>query len=81
MIDLRHGALEEHGGEIGNPADVAQRLQDRSSGFPATRRAAIMQMSAGLPRNAVGSGLRGDGLGEWKCHVSPAESPGHLLTA
>jgi hypothetical protein len=26
--DLGHGAAEEDGGEIGNPADMAQRLQD-----------------------------------------------------
>jgi hypothetical protein len=26
--DLGHGAPEEHGGEIGNPADMAQRFQE-----------------------------------------------------
>jgi hypothetical protein len=39
--NLRHGAAEEHGGEIGNPTDVAQRFQDQSGGFPAPRRAAV----------------------------------------
>src|SRR5215467_7046693 len=39
--DLRHCGSEEDGGEIGDPTDMAQRLQDQSGGLPATRRAAI----------------------------------------
>jgi hypothetical protein len=39
--NLRHRAPEKDGGEIGDPTDMAQRLQDQSGGLPATSRAAI----------------------------------------
>jgi hypothetical protein len=35
--DLGHRAPEEDGGEIGDPTDMAQRLQDQSGRLPATR--------------------------------------------
>src|SRR6516162_7397901 len=39
--NLWHRAPEEDGGEIGDPTDMAQRLQDQAGGLPATRRPAI----------------------------------------
>ena len=39
--NLRHRAPEEDGGEISDPTDMAQRLQDQCGRLPTTRRAAI----------------------------------------
>src|SRR6516165_3124871 len=39
--NLRHRAPEKDGGEIGDPTDMAQRLQDQCGRLPATSRAAI----------------------------------------
>src|SRR5438128_9594853 len=70
--DLGHGAPEEDGGEIGNPADVAQRLQDQAGRLPATRRAAVdANISRSSQKLGLGPRLRGDCRREWKCHVSP----------
>jgi hypothetical protein len=68
--DLRHGAPEEYGAEIGNPTDMAQRFQDYSDGLPATRRAAV-DADVGTASQKLGlrSGLRSDRHREWKCHA------------
>src|SRR5689334_222928 len=74
--NLRHGAAEEHGGEIGNPTDMAQRFQDQSGGVPAPRRAAVdTDVSRAAQKLALRSGLSGDCRCEWKCHLSPPEPP------
>jgi hypothetical protein len=69
--DLGHRAPEEDGGEIGDPTDMAQRLQDQSGVLPATRRAAIdADVGAAAQQCGLRSGLHGDFRREWKCHIS-----------
>jgi hypothetical protein len=51
--DLGHSAPEEDGGEIGDPTDMAQRLQDQSDRLPATRRPVIDADVGTAARNAV----------------------------
>src|SRR5215472_12038137 len=69
--DLRHCAAEKDGGEIGDATDMAHRLQDQSGRLPATRRAAIdADVGTAAQKRGLRSGLRGDFLREWKCHIS-----------
>jgi hypothetical protein len=78
--DLGHGAPEEHGDEIGNPADMAQRFQDQSGRLSATRRTAVDAHVGRAPQKlGLGPRLRGDCRREWKCHVSPPERSDRLL--
>jgi hypothetical protein len=59
--DLRRRAPEEDRGEVGDPADMAQRLQDQSDGFPTARRAAInADVGRGPQKPGLRSGLRRD---------------------
>jgi hypothetical protein len=59
--DLRHRAAEKYGGEIGNSADVAQRLEDQSGSLSATGRAAIDDdVGAAAQKLGLRSGLRRD---------------------
>ena len=68
--DLGHRAPEEDRGEIGDPTDMAQWLQDQSGRLPATRRAAIdADVGAAAQKLGLRSGLRRDCLGKSKCHV------------
>jgi len=69
--NLRHRAPEEDGGEIGDPTDMAQRLQDQAGGLPATRCAAVdADVGTAAQKRGLRSGLRGDLCREWKCHIS-----------
>ena len=75
--DLGHGAPEEHGGEIGNPADMAQRFQDQSGGLSATRRAAVDAHVGRAPQKlGLAARLRGDCLREWNAifHLPSAQT-------
>src|ERR1700756_5610613 len=72
--DLGHRAPEEDRGEIGDPTDMAQWLQDQSGRLPATppapRRAAIdADVGAAAQKVGLRSGLRRDCLRKSKCHV------------
>jgi|SRR6516164_4667338 len=72
--NLGHGAPEKDGGEIGNPADMAQWLQDQAGRFAPARRAAIDADVGRAPQKlALASGLRGDCCRKWECHVSLPE--------
>ena len=68
--DLGHGAAEKDGGEIGDPTDMAQRLQDQSGRLPATSRATIdADVGTAAQKRGLRSGLRRDFRREWKCHI------------
>jgi len=72
--NLGHGAPEKDGGEIGNPADMAQWLQDQAGRFAPARRAAMDADVGRAPQKlALASGLRGDCCRKWECHVSLPE--------
>jgi len=72
--NLGHGAPEKDGGEIGNPADMAQWLQDQAGRFAPARRAAIDADVGRAPQKlALASGLCGDCCRKWECHVSLPE--------
>src|SRR5213082_2365782 len=79
--DLRGRAPEKHGGEIRHPSGVAQRFQDQSDRFSATRGTAI---DADVGRTAkklgLAAALRRDGGREWRHLVSP-QAPRLLLCA
>src|ERR1700739_3339601 len=77
--DLGHRAPEEDRGEIGDPTDMAQWLQDQSGRLPATRRAAIdADVGAAAQKLGLRSGLRRDCLRKSKCHVLRLERGGCL---
>jgi hypothetical protein len=59
--DLRGRAPEKYRRKIGDPADMAQRLQDQSDGLAAAGRAAIdADVGLALKKLALRSGLRRD---------------------
>jgi hypothetical protein len=59
--DLRRRAPEKDRGEVGDPADMTQRLEDQADGLPATRAAAVdADVGGGLQKLGLRAGLRGD---------------------
>ena len=71
--DLWRRAPEEYRGEVRDPADMAQRLEDQADRFPATGRAAIYaDVGSGSQKLGLRSGLPGDRCpGQWR-HSSHA---------
>ena len=64
---------------LGDPTDMAQRLQDQSGRLPATRCAATdADVGAAAQKLGLRSGLRRDCLGESKCHALRRERGGCL---
>src|SRR6516162_10458382 len=78
--NLRHRAPEEDGGEISDPTDMAQRLQDQCGRLSTTSRAAIdTDVGTAAQKRGLRSGLRRDLCREWKCHASRLKRRGCAL--